>query len=412
MELSMRTCRVASLICLLLMACGDDEASSPANTPAEDATGQTDNGASDAEGSAAGDANTDAGPVETDGGQGGSDVSASDTTTDTGSAAVNECAGLAVVERTQAVTDACADDASSGGVMPQVGDVVCRDTVVDPATQGSVTFTLADGQFANPSPGRDEVVWRAWVPERGPEPGEAPALVIMLHGFSANLNSLAYQSEHLASHGFAVAALTFPNAGFTDPPAQDLKVLEVQALIDLALSPDGPFGGNINAGQIALAGHSLGGKIAFFTAASDPRVDLVIGMDPNNGGGPPCFIGDGCNDFPVAPNCVSGDVGVVGQIRAESLVFATEDATLTPDAHLRAIHFYRGAPAPSHLLHFANAGHADWIAANETRDFSLSVTTALLLRRFYGTSSVEAWLPGGAEVEARVGSLLDEVASR
>jgi pimeloyl-ACP methyl ester carboxylesterase len=216
-----------------------------------------------------------------------------------------------------------------------------------------VAFTLADGQFSNPSPGRDDVVWRAWVPERGAEPGAAPALVVMLHGFSANLNSLSFQSERLASHGFAVIALTFPNAGFTDPPAQDLKVLEVQALVDLALAVDGPFGGNLNAEQIAIAGHSLGGKIAFFTAASDARVDLVIGMDPNNGGGPPCFIGAGCNDFPVAPNCESGDVGVVGQIRAESLVFATEDAALTPDAHLRAGHFYRGAPAPSHMLHFA-----------------------------------------------------------
>ena len=408
----MRTRPVASLLCLTLMACGDQEGSAPANTPTEDANEQTDNGATDTEGSAASDVDNDAEPIETDGGQGGSDAGATDTTTDTAVPEINECAGLAVVERTQAVTDACAEDASSGGVFPDLGDVVCRDTVADPAAPGPVTFTRAAGQFGNPSPGRDDVVWRAWVPERGPEPGAAPALVVMLHGFSANLNSLTYQSERLASHGFAVVALTFPNAGFTDPPAQDLKVLEVQAVIDLALSPDGPFGGNINGEQIALAGHSLGGKIAFFTAASDPRVDVVIGMDPNNGGGPPCFIGPGCNDFPVAPNCESGDVGVVGQIRAESLVFATEDAALTPDAHLRAIHFYRGAPSPSHLLHFANAGHADWIAANETRDFSLSVTTALLLRRFYGVSSVEAWLPGGAEVEARVGSLLDEVATR
>jgi dienelactone hydrolase len=395
------------------MGCGDQDGSAPANTPAEDATGQTDNGPSDAEGSAAGDVDNDAEPIETDGGQGGSDAGASDATTDTAVPEINECAGLAVVERTQPVTDACAEDASSGGVLPELGEVVCRGALdVDPASQGAVAFTLADGQFSNPSPGRDDVVWRAWVPERGPEPGVAPALVVMLHGFSANLNSLSFQSERLASHGFTVIALTFPNAGFTDPPAQDLKVLEVQALVDLALAVDGPFGGNLNAEQIAIAGHSLGGKIAFFTAASDARVDLVIGMDPNNGGGPPCFIGPGCNDFPVAPNCESGDVGVVGQIRAESLVFATEDAALTPDAHLRAVHFYRGAPAPSHMLHFANAGHADWISANDTRDFSLSVTTALLLRRFYGVSSVDAWLPGGAEVEARLGSLLDEVATR
>lgn len=403
---------VATLIvCLSLQAgCGDDEpvvsdavdASTADDTeapPTDSSTADTD--PSDTETSS----DTDPGPVDTN------LADAPDSESEPGS--TNECAGLSVVERQIDVTDACADDASTGGVLPDLGEVTCRDLLaVDVEANGPVAFTTVDGEFANPTDGRDAVEWRAWVPERGPDEGVAPALVLMLHGFSANLSSLQFQSERLASHGFAVIAPTFPNAGFTDPPAHDLKVLEVQALMDLALDPAGPFAANINAAQIAIAGHSLGGKIGFYTAAGDARVDIVIGMDPNNGGGPPCFIGDGCNDYPVAPNCVSGELGVVGQIQAESLVFAAEDEALTPDAHLRAVHFYRGAPAPSHLVHFTDAGHADWISSNETRDFSLSVTTALLLRRFYGVSSVDNWLPGGAEVQAQLGGLLDRVESR
>lgn len=327
--------------------------------------------------------------------------------------ATNACAGLAIRLEARAVADACADDASPGAVLPDLGEVVCRDTArIDVTVDGTTSFTLVDGALPNPSADRAEIAWRAWVPSPSADGADGPALVVLLHGFAANLNSLAYQAERLASHGFAVVAITFPNAGFTDPPAHDLKVLEVRAVIDLALDASGPFGGRVDPTKIAVAGHSLGGKIAFYTAAIDPRVDLVVGMDPNNGGGPPCFIGDGCNDFPVAPNCESGAMGVMSTIGAESLVFATEDAALTPDAHLRAVHFYRGAPAPAHILHFADARHAEWIAANETREFSLSVTTALLLRRFYGVNGVDSWLPEGPQVAARIGSLLDYAASR
>ena len=99
--------------------------------------------------------------------------------------------------------------------------------------------------------------------------------------------------------------------------------------------------------------------------------------------------------------------------RSSQLAIVCKGRTCTLHcAHLRAVHFYRGAPAPAHILHFADARHAEWIAANETREFSLSVTTALLLRRFYGVNGVDSWLPEGPQVAARIGSLLDYAASR
>jgi pimeloyl-ACP methyl ester carboxylesterase len=325
------------------------------------------------------------------------------------------CSGLSLVASTRTATDPCADDASPGTVVPDLGEVLCRDRVVDPTAPGDIEFEVRDGTLSNPTAGRDPIEYRAFVPARGPDATTRPALVVMLHGFSGNLEMMTYQSEYLASHGLAVLALTFPNASFVDPPAHDLKALEVRGAIDLALSAAGPFGLGLDPTKVAIAGHSLGGKIAFYTASLDDRVDLVLAMDPNNGGGPPCFIApDGCNQYPVAPNCVSGAMGLMSTMRAESFVMAAEDALLTPDAHHRAVAFYRGAPSPAHLLHFGASGHADWIGETPTRDVSMSVMTALALKRFYGISSVDAWLPEGPALDAfgDLGNLIDERRSK
>ena len=114
--------------------------------------------------------------------------------------------------------------------------------------------------------------------------------------------------------------------------------------------------------KIAVAGHSKGGKVSFFTAVIDDRVDLAIGWDPSNSGGPPCFIGNvvpglSCNALPAAPNCMIESPGNLHFMQAESLVLGEpRDNAVNPDKHHNSVHFYRGAPSPASLVLF-NAGH-------------------------------------------------------
>ena len=154
--------------------------------------------------------------------------------------------------------------------------------------------------------------------------------------------------------------------------------------------------------KIAILGHSQGGKLAFYAAALDARVDIVVGWDPQNGGGPPCFLGETdqgyCNDYPVAPNCEANDSGVVHQIRAASLVFGAQDATLTPDVHLRAEQFYRGSPSPAYFVSMPDAGHGAWFSDGEVSTLTRGVHTALLLSKMMGYENLEDWLPTGSIV--------------
>jgi pimeloyl-ACP methyl ester carboxylesterase len=344
------------------------------------------------------------------------DATPDETDGDATAEATPPCSGLVVTPVAPTPPAPCGEDldAVTGAVLPDVGDVACRGAYAhDPAETGPFAVVETDGQVANPVLEHDAIVVRTYLGEHAADLGPVP-LVIVLHGFGATLEAMVVPSRHLSSHGLAVVAMTFPNTGFTEPPAHDLKVVEVRAVMDWALGASSPLAGKVDASKVAIAGHSMGGKIAFWTAAEDPRVDLVVGLDPNNSGGPPCAMpGGDCNAFPVAPNCAVESSGVLAGLHAESLVFAAEDPTLTPDVHLRAVHFYRGAPTPAYLLHFPTAGHAEWSKDGDVTHVTDAVVTALLLTRFEGYSGLEAWLPPrGDQVTALLGGMLDRASAK
>jgi hypothetical protein len=88
-------------------------------------------------------------------------------------------------------------------------------------------------------------------------------------------------------------------------------------------------------------------------------------------------------------------------MHAETLVFATEDETITPDAHLRAWNFYRGAPSPASYVHFGSAGHAAWTTNGEVSALTRRVHTAALLSRLGGWRGLNDWLPGGTWLDGQ-----------
>ncbi len=224
-------------------------------------------------------------------------------------------------------------------------------------------------------------------------------LVILLPGFQSNRTLYTTFADHFASWGMIAVGLDTRSDALM--ASHDKEALEVSLSIDWLLT-ESAFKERIDATKIAVAGHSKGGKVAFFTSVLDPRVDIVVGWDPVNSGGGPCAFDANCNRLPVAPNCSVMQSGLEHLMSAESLVIgAPPDAFLNPDAQHNCVHFYRGAPSPAWLA-VLNVGHAAWAANNDAPEIRLTKRAhiALLLSRFYASSGLDAVLPGGAMLES------------
>ncbi len=272
----------------------------------------------------------------------------------------------------------------------------------DPAADGPFSVLRLDATVPSPDPARADLSATFYAPRTAAVVADGPLpLVLVLHGFATNHVLYEHFSNHLASHGLLVLGLTLPSSLIAE---HDRNALEAIAAIDFALGDDAPEAvrGRADARRIAVAGHSFGGKIGFYAASMDPRIDIVIGWDPSNAGGPPCFVDpDSCNDYPVAPNCMAMDSGLLSTMSAETFVFRAAPDGANPEPAHNAIHFFRGAPAPATMVDYDTAAaHGDWanvasIPIEHTKRLQLS----LLLDRFTGAPGVGEWSPGGAQID-------------
>lgn len=158
---------------------------------------------------------------------------------------------------------------------------------IDPALSGGPAGTRAD---ASPTiPGcldNSAVPLTIYLPDgRGPHP-----VVILHHGFQLESGMYASYGEHLASWGYLVVMPQLPG-GLVNPPThrelKDCLVALISWIEQNAADASGPLGGKADAARLALAGHSMGGKIALYAATEDARPQAVIGIDPvDTVGGP------------------------------------------------------------------------------------------------------------------------------
>lgn len=144
----------------------------------------------------------------------------------------------------------------------------------------------ANGEFG----GRDEreLKTRIWFPETAH--GRAP-LVIYSHGFMSNRKGGSYLAEHLASHGYIVAAMDYPLTHFNAPGGPLVKDVvnqpgDIRFLLDQLLSwnvePGNQFFEQIDESRIAAIGLSLGGMtstmVAFHPRLHDPRIAAAVSI--------------------------------------------------------------------------------------------------------------------------------------
>jgi pimeloyl-ACP methyl ester carboxylesterase len=194
-------------------------------------------------------------------------------------------------------------------------------------------------------------------------------LVVLMPGFGASIDLYEMYARHLASHGSIVIGMDFVQTiGFDGN--HDYLARQTTYVIDYAVNNKCPLKGHVDTSKIATAGHSQGGKIAFYAAAIDHRISVVMAMDPSNGGGPPCFISDEwCNAYPVAPNVETGAVGLLDSVDAASFIMRAAPDPLNPDYQSNAEHFFygldglgtHGVKTPALYFDMGESGHASWL---------------------------------------------------
>jgi hypothetical protein len=252
-------------------------------------------------------------------------------------------------------------------------------------------------------------------------------LVIGAPGFQAGYQDYAGFFRHFASHGFVV--LGIQTRGGDAVPMHDQEAVETSQAISYMLTASA-YREQVDPEKVAAVGHSKGGKVSFFAAALDARIDLVVGWDPSNAGGPPCgaiadLAGVDCNLLPVAPNCLAVQTdpdhaaGILQYMHAETLVFGVPpDALANPTPEHNSLNFYRGAPAPASLVYFEGS-HTAWVeggffgllANPDIIRVTKAVQTAKMLTLFQGATGLDRYLPGGAYLTAQR-SLVRQVASK
>ena len=156
-----------------------------------------------------------------------------------------------------------------------------------------------------------------WYPAASPPPGgraeerDAPAqpgehpLIIFSHFSGGGRRTATYLTTHLASHGYAVAAMDHSEVVAPDlapRPGESAadrarrinaviasRVPDVRVLLSALTGPRpvaGLDGIGLDPGLIAVAGHSFGGWTALAAPESEPRVRAVVALAPGGSSRP------------------------------------------------------------------------------------------------------------------------------
>jgi len=197
--------------------------------------------------------------------------------------------------------------------------------------------TMPNGTFPGaPNRTLPTMVWYPTAPEgSGPdaalarEGGPFP-LIVFAHALGSYNAQSTFLTTHLASHGYVVAAPTFPLSSVAAPGGQTIADVPEQArdvsfvvdsLLAFARDPQNRFAGGVDADRIGVSGHS-GGALTILVATydamlRDPRIKAALPLSP-----PACFLQPGYFDAANVPILVlqgdrdlladaTGDAGAV-----------------------------------------------------------------------------------------------------
>ena len=218
-----------------------------------------------------------------------------------------------------------------------------------PSGVGTRTLTLVDTSRSTPANGNipsrtsRTLVTQIWYPttpnatgtedEQPNAPlvwdGARMPLIMYSHGFMSSHTEGTYLNDHLASHGYIIAAPDFPLSHLGTPGGATVADLpnqpgDVSFLINTLLA-DATFGAVIDANRIGLTGLSLGGTTTLLTTfhpdLRDQRVRAAAAMAPGA-----CFFSNAFYAHAQLPLLlIDGDIDAITPYK-ENTLFAFGEA--------------------------------------------------------------------------------------
>jgi chlorophyllase len=189
-------------------------------------------------------------------------------------------------------------------------------------------------------------------------------VVVFHHGFQLGTELYASYGGHWASWGYVVVMPQMPGGLVGGPTHLELKQYLV-ALLDwieaTGAAVDGPLAGKADVTRIALAGHSLGGKISLLTATDDPRPLAVFGVDPVDASGSPFPVSE--VDYPsVTPELmglITVPLGLLGETTNATCSGIGCQACAPAADNFQQ--YYQFATSPAQQLEILGASHMSFL---------------------------------------------------
>ncbi len=143
-------------------------------------------------------------------------------------------------------------------------------------------------------PDVEVVTWRGKLPPGGffdlsvevthptqPPTGDGYPLVVFAHGFQVGEDMYQGTMEHIAKFGYVAASVDYDGSLVDQDHHAPVEAMAL-AIDMLTGEPPDEVGPIVDANRIAAVGHSLGGKGAVWLALEDPRIRMLVALDPKD----------------------------------------------------------------------------------------------------------------------------------
>ncbi len=238
---------------------------------------------------------------------------------------------------------------AGGTTTPDGGAAVTDPGQAGPESWGSDTQTI--------DVGGESIPLTIYLPDStGPHP-----TIVFTHGFTLEPSMYASYGEHLASWGYAVILPKLPGSVFSSKTHRELADL-LEGVLDWidanASDTAGPLKGRVDTGALALAGHSMGGKLSLLVASEDARPKAVFGVNPVDSGSP---LSSNPDDYPSVTPERMPDITVPLGLLGETVNASAGLGQACAPADDNFQQYYAYADSPAVQIEVLGANHMSFL---------------------------------------------------